>query len=427
MDIMDNSMICIGDNFAITTEEAAAFLKKFTEIIPDGEKILILPPDFSRKHSGGGEITALLYNQLKEGREISIMPASGTHEPMTEMELREMFGEEIPLDKFIAHDWNNDVVKIGEIPGDVVKRLSEGLLAQPIEVKINKRLVSGEYDRLISVGQVLPHEVVGMANYNKNIFVGCGGPDIIHKSHFIGAAFGMEKIIGKDHSPVRKLYDFASENYLRNIPLVYLFCVNRTIVSAEDELPELAGLFIGTKRFVFEKAVELSQQVNIIKVGKPLKKVVVYLDEKIFKKTWIADKAVYRTKLAMADNGELLIIAPGLRGFGESDISDRLIRKYGYIGRDRVLQLVAANGELQERLSIAAHLIHGSSDGRFKITYACKGLSKEEIESVNYNYMPLDEALERYQPDRLKCGYNTLKDGESIYYIENPATGLWEI
>lgn len=423
---MDNSMICIGDNFAITTEEAAAFLKKFTETIPDGEKILILPPDFSRKHSGGGVIAALLYSQLKEGHEVSIMPASGTHEPMTEMELREMFGEEIPLDRFIAHDWDNDVVKIGEIPGDVVKRLSEGLLAQPIEVKINKRLVSGEYDRLISVGQVLPHEVVGMANYNKNIFVGCGGPDIIHKSHFIGAAFGMEKIIGKDHSPVRKLYDFAGENYLRNVPLVYLFCVNRTIVSPEDKLPELAGLFIGTKRSVFEKAVELSQQVNIIKVDKPLKKVVVYLDGKIFKKTWIANKAVYRTKPAIADNGELLIIAPGLRGFGESDISDRLIHKYGYVGRDRVLQLVAANGELQERLSIAAHLIHGSSDGKFKITYACNDLSKEAIESVNYSFMPLEEALKRYQPERLKCGYNNLEDGESIYYIENPATGLWE-
>lgn len=424
---MDTNMIFIGDNFVVTPEEAAAFLKKFTDTISAGEKILILPPDFSRKHSGGGVLTAMLYNQLKEDYEVMIMPASGTHEPMTETELREMFGAEIPLNKFVVHDWNNDVVKIGEIPADDVKRLSEGILAQPIEVRVNKRLVGGEYDRIISVGQILPHEVVGMANYNKNIFVGCGGPDIIHKSHFIGAAFGMEQIIGKDHSPVRKLYDFAGDNFLKNVPLVYIFCVNRTIINADDHLPELAGLFIGTKRSVFEKAVKLSQQVNIIKVGKPLKKVVVYLDEKIFKKTWIANKAVYRTKLAMADNGELLIIAPGLRGFGESDVSDRLIRKYGYIGRNKILSLVDANLDLQERLSIPAHLIHGSSEGRFKITYACKDLSEEEIEGVNYSYMPLDEAFKRYQPGQLKCGYNTLEDGETIYYIKNPATGLWVV
>jgi nickel-dependent lactate racemase len=425
--MMDTNLILIGDHLAITPEEAAAFLKKFTATIPAGAKILILPPDFSRKHSGGGVLTAMLYRQLQEDHEIVIMPASGTHEPMTEAELREMFGAEIPLNKFVTHDWNHDVVKVGEIPAADVKRLSEGILTQPIEVKINQRLVSGEYDRIISVGQVLPHEVVGMANYNKNIFVGCGGPDIIHKSHFTGAAFGMEKIIGKDHSPVRKLYDFAAANFLKKVPLVYLFCVNRTITRADDDQPELAGLFIGTERSVFEKAVELSQRVNIIQVGRPLTKAVVYLDAKIFKKTWIADKAVYRTKLAMADGGELLIIAPGLRGFGESDIADRLIRKYGYVGRDRILSLVAANVDLQERLSIAAHLIHGSSEGKFTITYACKDLSKEDIESVNYHYLPLQEALERYRPDRLKYGYNTLDDGETIYYIENPATGLWVV
>lgn len=188
---MDTNMIFIGDNFAITPEEAAAFLKKFTDTIPTGEKILILPPDFSRKHSGCGVLTAMLYNQLNEDHEITIMPASGTHEPMTEAELLEMFGPEIPLNKFVAHDWNHDVVKIGKIPVDDVKELSEGILAQPIEVRVNKRLVCGAYDRIISVGQVLPHEVVGMANYNKNIFVGCGGPDIIHKSHFTGAVYGM--------------------------------------------------------------------------------------------------------------------------------------------------------------------------------------------------------------------------------------------
>jgi nickel-dependent lactate racemase len=158
---------------------------------------------------------------------------------------------------------------------------------------------------------------------------------------------------------------------------------------------------------------------------KPIRKVVVYLDEREFKSTWLGNKAVYRTRMAIADGGELIILAPGVRRFGEDEVIDKLIRKYGYVGRIKVLEQYKANEDLKENLSAAAHLIHGSSDGRFGITYAPGKISREEIEGVNFKYMPLDKALEKYNPEKLKDGFNTLDDGEEIFFISNPAIGLW--
>ena len=129
--------------------------------------------------------------------------------------------------------------------------------------------------------------------------------------------------------------------------------------------------------------------------------------------------------MAIEDGGQLIVLAPGVRQFGEDQENDRLIRKYGYAGRLKVLELFKENQDLQENQSVAAHLIHGSSDDRFSITYAPGHLTREEVEEVNYNYMPLKEALVKYDPKKLKDGYNILEDGEEIFYISNPALGLW--
>jgi hypothetical protein len=129
--------------------------------------------------------------------------------------------------------------------------------------------------------------------------------------------------------------------------------------------------------------------------------------------------------MAIDDEGELIVLAPGLRSFGEDRIFDGIIRKYGYVGTPRVLELVDANEDLRKNLSAAAHLIHGSSDGRFVITYCPGRLSREEIESVNFQYADLAQAMKRYDPQKLKEGVNTLPDGEEIFFISNPALGLW--
>jgi nickel-dependent lactate racemase len=385
------------------------------------KKILILPPDMTRIHSYAGKITALYYSLLKDTCQVDIMPALGTHEAMTREECLEFFGDGIPYESIKYHNWRDDVVKIGEIPSDFVSEISGGLIDYPIDVEINKRLLDDSYDLIISVGQVVPHEVAGMANYTKNILVGCGGKNMIDRTHFLGAVYGMERMMGRDHSPVRKVFDYAEANFINNLPLMYVL----TVTTVNNNDVNLEGLFIGRNRKLFEEAVLLSQQKNLIFLDKPLKKVVVYLDEREFKSTWLGNKAVYRTRMAIADDGELIVLAPGVRKFGEDNAIDKLIRKYGYSGRINILKQYKENDDLKESLSAAAHIIHGSSDGRFSITYATEKLSREEIMGVGFKYMPLSEAMDMYNPAKLKDGFNKLDNGEEIFYISNPAIGLW--
>ena len=382
------------------------------------KKVLLLPPDYSRMYSGGGKITAMLYEFLRDRCTVDIMPALGTHEPMSRAECTAFFGENVPFENIIVHNWRNDVVKLGEVPAEFVSEVSEGLVNNKIDVEVNSRIVDKSYDQIISIGQVVPHEVVGMANYSKNIFVGCGGSNMINSSHMLGAFYGMERIMGKDFSPVRKVFDYAEQNFLADVPLTYIL----TVTTNKGDEVNIHGLFIGRDRKLFEEAVKLSQQLNLTYVDKPLNKVVVNLDEREFKSTWLGNKAIYRTRMAIADGGELIILAPGVKKFGEDEENDKLIRKYGYVGRENVLKLIAENMDLQNNLSVGAHLIHGSSDGRFSITYATEKLTQAEVENAAFKYMPYAEAMSKY--GGLTDGFNTL-DSEEIYYISNPALGLW--
>ncbi len=387
------------------------------------KKVLIIPPDYTRMYSGAGIITAVYYDILKDTCKVDILPALGTHEPMTKEESLAFFGEDVPFESLIVHNWRKDVVKIGEVPAEFVNEISEGLVNEKIDVEVNKLIMDKSYDLIISIGQVVPHEVVGMANYSKNIFVGCGGANMINSSHMLGAFYGMERIMGKDHSPVRKVFDYAQEHFINDLPLLYVL----TVTTNEGDDTFIHGMFIGNKRELFENAVKLSSELNFIYVEKPLSKVVVYLDEREFKSTWLGNKAIYRTRMAMKDGGELLVIAPAVRRFGEDDENDRLIRKYGYVGRESVLKLTKDNEDLQNNLSVAAHLIHGSSNDRFSVTYCTEKLTKQEVEGVNFKYMPYKDAMKLYDVKNLKEGYNTLENGEEIFYISNPALGLWSV
>lgn len=385
------------------------------------KKILLIPPDFTRMHSGAGKITAYYYKMLKDTCSIDIMPALGTHEPMSRQECTEFFGKGVPFDCIIKHNWRSDVVKIGEVPSEFVKEVSEGLIDNSIDVEVNRRILDKSYDLIISIGQVVPHEVVGMANYSKNIFVGCGGSNMINQSHMLGAFYGLERIMGRDFSPVRKVFDYSEENFIKTIPLMYVL----TVISQSEGKMAINGLFIGRNRNIFEEAVKLSQEKNLTYVEKPLKKVVVFLDPKEFKSTWLGNKAIYRTRMAIEDGGELIVLAPGVKRFGEDDVNDVLIRKYGYVGREKILELSKTNQDLKDNLSVAAHLIHGSSDGRFSITYAVEKLSQEEVENANFKYMNLADAYKMYDPKKLEDGFNILENNEEIFYISNPALGLW--
>ena len=384
------------------------------------KKVLVVPPDFTRFHSRSGEITTLIFNYYKENLK-DILPALGTHSPMTEMEISEMY-KGVPKDLFRLHDWRNDVVTVGTVPAEFVSEITEGKLNYAWPAQLNKIIVKGGHDLIVSVGQVVPHEVVGMANYNKNLFVGTGGPEGINKSHFVGAVYGMERMMGKADTPVRKLLNYASENFIKHLPVVYI----QTVIG-RDETGKLVirGLYIGDDYEVFRLASELSLKVNFTVLDKPIKKAVVFLDHAEFKSTWLGNKSIYRTRMAMADSGELVILAPGLKEFGEDKEIDRLIRKYGYRGTPATLKSLDENAELMNNLSAAAHLIHGSSEGRFSITYCPGFLTKQEIESVNFRYADLNTMMKRYDPVKLREGVNIMPDGEEIYYISNPAIGLW--
>ena len=385
-------------------------------------KVLILPPDFTRFHSNGGYITNVYYHELlSRGCQVDIMPALGTHAPLTEEEMVAMYGD-IPHDRFLVHRWREDVLRLGEVPGDYVSQLTEGLWSEPVDVEINRRLIEGGYDLILSVGQVVPHEVVGMANHAKNLFVGVGGSDMINKSHMIGAVYGMERMMGKDHTPVRAMFDYALERYLSELPIVFVL----TVCTAPGGVITQHGLFIGDERRAFTEAVKLAQEKNMDLLDAPIRKCVVYLPGDEFKSTWLGNKAIYRTRMAIADGGELIVLAPGVRQFGEDAQMDALIRKYGYRGRLHILEQFrkSENRDLRENMGGAAHLIHGSSDGRFTITYAVKNISREEIESVGFRSADYDEMAALYDPAVLKPGYQSV-NGEEIFFIPNPALGLW--
>jgi len=331
---------------------------------------------------------------------------------MTDYEIETMFGN-IPKSLFRVHRWREDLVTLGEVPSEFVYQVSEGKVNFSWPAQVNKLLVEGNFDLILSIGQVVPHEVIGMANYNKNIFVGTGGKEGINKSHFLGAVYGMERIMGRADNPVRQVLNYASDNFANHLPIVYVLTV---IGKDENDKLVMRGLYIGDDFECFKLAAELSLQVNFEMLDEPLKKVVVYLDPHEFKSTWLGNKSIYRTRMAIADNGELIVLAPNLKEFGEDKEIDRLIRKYGYKTTPEILKYVEENDELKNNLSAAAHLIHGSSENRFTITYCPGHLSKEEIESVNFNYADLNTMIKKYNPEKLKDGFNEV-DGEKIFFI----------
>ena len=406
----------------ITAEDTRAILKQVFDAMGPKKRVMAIPPDFTRFNSYAGPITEMVYDYYGDTL-TDVMPALGTHSPMTPEQIQAMFGH-LPADRVRVHDWRNDVVTIGTVPGSYVKEVSEGKLDYEMSAQVNKLLLDPSFDLILSIGQVVPHEVIGMANYTKNIFVGVGGSDFINKSHFIGASYGMERIMGRAKSPVRDVFEYAKVHYLSQAPIVYIL----TVRAKDEETGAMVtrGLFIGDDFECFQKAADLSLETNFIMVDHEMKKCIVYLDPEEFKSTWLGNKAVYRTRMALADDGDLIVLAPALKEFGEDKTIDGLIRKYGYKGTPHTLECTAANQDLQDNLGASAHLIHGSSEGRFRITYCPgDGMTKEEIESVGFQYCPYAEMVARYPVETLKDGWNTMPDGEEIYYISNPALGLW--
>ncbi len=383
-------------------------------------RVLLLPPDITRMHSGAGWITEAFYNIFDDEAEVHVIPTLGQHEPHTEAQNRQMFGQ-IPLGQIHPHDWRNGVVYVGEIPAQFVSEVTEGIADWPIPIWLNRQLLEEPWDLIIHIGHVVPHEVLGFANHNKNYFIGLGGKHTICASHIAAACCGIENNLGNLLTPVRQCFNKAEDEFLAALPDFYV-----QLVLARNEQGRLVhtGVYIGDDLETYLAAARQSRRQNVTVLDQPVDKVVCYMQGDEFVSTWVANKAIYRTRMAIADGGELLIIAPGLKRFGEQPEVDRLIRKYGYSGTERILQRYRVDEELRDLAHCAAHLIHGSTEGRFRVTYAPGYLTKEELEQVGFGYADLAEALRRYPPEQLQEGFHTI-GGETIYFIPTPSAGLW--
>ena len=381
-------------------------------------RVLIVPPDHSRIHSRAGDLTRYAWQHYGDAVR-AILPALGTHAAMQPEQISRMFGA-IPPQLFRVHNWRTDVETLGEVPAEFIHEQSEGKLNYAWPAQVNRLVMQGGFELIISIGQVVPHEVIGMANYNKNILVGTGGRESINRSHYLGAVYGMERIMGRAENPVRNVLNRAADLFLRHLPIVYVL----TVIGRTESGLAVRGLFIGDDAECFHRAAELSWKVNFEILDAPIRKAVVYLDPQEFHSTWLGNKAIYRTRMAMADGAELIVLAPGVTKFGEDPDIDALIRKYGYRGTPATLAAVNANADLAADLSAAAHLIHGSSEGRFRIRWCPGHLTKKEIEGVGFEYGELGAMLARYNLEKLSHGYNLI-DGEEIFFVPNPGLGLW--
>ncbi|HTA92862.1 MAG TPA: gluconokinase, GntK/IdnK-type [Polyangiaceae bacterium] len=406
----------------ISEAESETHVVALLNQLGDLKRVLLLPPDYTRYHSGAGFLTSVLYKHLRaRGAHVEVLPATGTHVAMTAPELDHMFPG-VPHEAFRVHDFQRDLLELGVVPGSFVREVSGGLLDYPIHCEVNRGLTEG-WDRIISVGQLVPHEVIGIANHAKNVFVGVGGKQVIDHTHFLGAVCNMERIMGRARTPVRDIFEYMANAFGKALPVTHLL----TVRAKEGNELVTRGLFAGDDFGCFAVGAELAREVNLDLLAAPLERVVVYLDPSEFKSTWLGNKAIYRTRLALADHAELLILAPGVRTFGEDAGIDRLIRRHGYRGTPAALAAVKADPELAASLSAAAHLIHGSSEGRFNITYAAGGLTRAEVEGVGFAYADPEQALRRYDPNALRDGINVMPDGEEIFFISNPALGLWAL
>jgi len=410
---------------AITEAEKEAHLRAFIDGLGySPRRVLLLPPDITRLYSGAGAITAFLHKYLKPHAEaVHVMPALGTHTPMTPNQARTLFGPDLPFADVLVHDWRNGVKRVGSIPAKFVREVSAGRLEFDIDVEIDRALTDGGYDLILSIGQIVPHEVAGMANYTKHVCIGVGGRDMINKSHFLGAVCDMEKLMGRTDTPVRRLLNYGFDNFLSRLPIHFIM----TVIGPGESGLVMRGLYVGREE-AYRQAADLSRKVNLDLLDRPLRKVVVYLDPGEFKSTWLGNKAVYRTRMAIADGGDLIILAPAVREFGEDKGIDALIRKYGYFGTPATLKAVDENADLAGNLSAAAHLIHGASEGRFRITYCTRpeNLTRAEVEGVGFQWADFGATAAKYDPSKLRNGFNAI-DGEEVFYIGNPALGLWAL
>lgn len=327
---------------------------------------------------------------------LDALVAQGTHSPMPLADKLSKIGanslSEIPnLGNIFDHDWSDpeQLTVIGGLSAEKVREVTKYLFNEPIKLSINKLLAPGNYDAVLIFGATVPHEVAGFAGGAKYFFPGVAGAELTHATHWLAALATIENIIGRIETPTRHLIEAAADFVSAKVISI------TSVVSRNDEdRLQTHALFAGDFRLALRRAAEVSRQVHIKYTGRKYRRVVALLDEH-YDELWTGGKASYRLGAVIEEGGELIIYAPFLRCISETH--GAAIEKFGgYAPLEKVKELVAESGELQQNLCVAAHLAHvafagrtdekGEIQTRFKITLASQ-VGAENCRRVNLNFM----------------------------------------
>lgn len=382
-------------------------IEQALDVIRPGERVLAIIPDKTRDDNTH-ELFPIASDCLtKRGvASFDALVAQGTHPPMSETQKLSKIGTMDFRGSLFDHRWDDpdELIKLGELSGEMVRELTGGLIDQAVPVSINKLLAPGIYDTVLVFGATVPHEVAGFAGGAKYFFPGVAGPELTHTTHWLGALAGIENIIGQVETPTRRLIEAAADL----IP-ARIISLN-TVVSRNNGALVMYALFTGDIREAFRRAAEVSRKVHIRYTGRKYKRVIALLDPH-YDELWVGGKASYKLGAIIEEGGELIIYAPHLTKLSETH--GELIEKYGYAPLESVRDMLGVSQELRENLCIAAHLAHVAYAGRldqhgkvvprYQITMATN-LDEATCRRVNLgfvDYRMLDYEAMRSDPDTL--------------------------
>jgi nickel-dependent lactate racemase len=350
------------------------------------------------------------------------MIALGTHPPMSEKAILrrlEMTAEERPTEyrkvRLLNHAWDDPaaLANIGTIKAAEIAALSGGLFEQDVDVRINRAVF--DYDQLVIVGPVFPHEVVGFSGGNKYLFPGISGPEVLNFFHWLGAVITNPKIIGNKHTPVRRVVDRAAA--LVPVPK-FAFCM----VVHEGGL---AGLYAGTPEAAWEKAADLSARLHIIYKDRQFN-TVLSCAPPMYDDIWVGGKCMYKLEPVVADGGELIICGPHIREI--SLTHGKAITRLGYHVRDYFLKQWQRFRD--EPWGILAHSTHVRGTGtyengverpRIKVTLATQ-IPESVCQAINLGYRdPQSIVVADYQNREDEGVLCVPKAGETLYRLRDNA------
>jgi len=412
----------------LTEEQLKEIVKESLKDLSFTKKVLLIHPDYTRTDFTD-KLIPLIYQELKNKgmTKIDSLNAGGTHRAMTEKEIRSKLGlsSQINFNNYYNHEYSNPqkLVTVGEIPASFVAEKTQGELFQSIPVVVNK-LITEDYDLIITLSGTVPHEAAGYAGGLKVFFPGISGPEVIDFFHWAAVIVGIPKIIGSVNNPAREVINKGSSCVFTKIKAP---TISFNMVFKEKEhqvIPKGLYVDVGYDGFIeaYKQATKASSQLHVVYVDRPLEFAVQVID-KTYDEIWTAGKGSYKLQSpgVMAPGGEIIIYAPHIKCFHSRSKMDFALRQIGYHCKDYVKKYLELNPEFSK--NIAAHVINirgagnfnvnsGKEEFDFKVTLAT-GISKDICESVGLGYRNPDSI---HRKDFIGPGKLWIENGGKYLY-----------